>query len=135
MDCVPRELWRRERRGGENRLSETKPNEGWPLVRFPFKSNGLLDWPQNLTVSGDAVPVLRAAMKRGAEEEIPDEILGPEVLRVDRVGRGRRAHGLLPVRFRELVKLVLGEELLEPGMLRRVDFLLKFRGKVQQFEN
>ena len=102
---------------------------------FPFKSNGLLDWAHNLTVSGDAVPVLRAAMKRGAEEEIPDEILGPEVLRVDRVGRGRRAHGLLPVRLRELVKLVLGEELLEPGMLRRVDFLLKFRGKVQQFGN
>ena len=71
--------------------------------------------------------MLRAAVQRGAEEEIPNEILGPEVLRVDRVGRSRRAHGLLPVRLGEQVELVFWEELLEAGVQRRTDFLLKFR--------
>ena len=74
-------------------------------------------------------------MERRAEEEVPDEILGSEVLRVDRLGataagrsrrRGRRADGLgLPVRLGQLVQLVLGEELLEAGVQRRTDLLLK----------
>ena len=72
-------------------------------------------------------------MERRAEEEVPDEILGSEVLRVDRLGaaagRGRRrgcGEGLgLPVRLGQLVQLVLGEELLEAGMQRRADLLLK----------
>ena len=54
--------------------------------------------------------VCAAAVERCAEEEVPDEILGSEVLRVDRgAGRGRC---LLPVRLGQLVQLVLGEELL-----------------------
>ena len=74
-----------------------------------------------------------AAVKRRAEEEVPDEILGSEVLRVDRgaaaaVWRGRRrrrSDGFgLPVRLGELVQLVLGEELFEAGVQRRTDLLL-----------
>ena len=54
--------------------------------------------------------ICAAAVERCAEEEVPDEILGSEVLRVDSgAGRGRR---LLPVRLGQLVQLVLGEELL-----------------------
>ena len=82
------------------------------------------------------IPVIcAAAVQRGAEEEVPDEILGSEVLRVDRgaaaaaAGRGRhrrRADGLcLSVRLGQLVQLVLGEELLEAGVQRRTDLLLK----------
>ena len=64
-------------------------------------------------------------MQRCAEEEVPDEILGSQVLRVDRLG-ARRGHGLgLPVRLGQLVQLVLGEELLEAGVQRRTDLLLK----------
>ena len=67
--------------------------------------------------------ICAAAVQRGAEEEVPDEILGSEVLRVDRgAGRGRC---LLPVRLGQLVQLVLGEELLEAGVQRRTDLLLK----------
>ena len=77
--------------------------------------------------------ICAAAVQRGAEEEVPDEILGSEVLRVHRLGaaagRGRRrgrADGLcLPVRLGQLVQLVLGEELLEAGVQRRADLLLK----------
>ena len=72
------------------------------------------------------VPVIRAAVQRGAEEEVPDEILGPEVLRVDRrLGGGRRTDGLCLVRLGQLVQLVFGKELLEAGMKRGTDLLLK----------
>ena len=71
--------------------------------------------------------ICAAAVQRCAEEEVPDEILGSEVLRVDRLGAAAAGvHGLgLPVRLGQLVQLVLGEELLEAGVLRRTDLLLK----------
>ena len=70
--------------------------------------------------------ICSTAVQRCAEEEVPDEILGSEVLRVDRLG-ARRGRGLLrlPVRLGQLVQLVLGEELLEAGVQRRADLLLK----------
>ena len=73
------------------------------------------------------------AVQRRAEEEIANEILCPEVLRVDSLAGSRSVDGLLPVRLGELVERVLREKLLEPVVQRGADFLLERQQSVHIF--